>query len=88
MCQEITIFAKFSYTFVFSILDFDFNFEPEDFELIAFLSLLKCFSGLLFLPFSFFVSLFFFCAFFVFALFTITYDCFQLVHVISCELSS
>ena len=36
MCQEITIFAKFSYTFVFSILDFDFNFEPEDFELIAF----------------------------------------------------
>ena len=58
MCQEITIFAKFSYTFVFSILDFDFNFEPEDFELIAFLSLLKCFSGLLFLPFSFFVSLF------------------------------
>ena len=36
MCQEITIFAKFSYTFVFSILDFDFNFKPEDFELIAF----------------------------------------------------
>ena len=36
MCQEITIFAKFSYTFVFSILDFDFNFKPENFELIAF----------------------------------------------------
>ena len=41
MCQEITIFAKFSYTFVFSILDFDFNFKPEDFELIAFFIFIK-----------------------------------------------
>ena len=44
-----------------------------------FFSPLKCFSGLLFLPFSILL------AFFVFGLFT--YDCFQL-HVISCELSS
>ena len=41
MCQEITIFAKFSYTFVFSILDFDFNFKPLDFELIAFFNFIK-----------------------------------------------